>query len=185
MIRNSGDAFVRVPTRRSIVQRIVIGSLNDMIEVGPHTVTYNSVPIIIPVNTPGINHAGCIRFPNVTGRMIAPHSPVKPAAFFFGSTRFTKERPIVTAVSVVEPTIRTPRQAIGDIVPGIISSKAIKQHHWFAIGHPIVILIWDEIKVGQRHHPHTAKAHFDTAYVFKLIIENDALVVGAIAISIL
>ena len=116
-----------------------------MIEVRPHTVTYNSVPIIIPVNTPRINHAGCIRFPNVTGRMIAPHSPVKPAAFFFGSTRFTKERPIVTPVSVVEPTIRTPRQAIGDIVPGSISSKAIEQHHWFAIRHPIVILIGDEI----------------------------------------
>ena len=66
-----------------------------------------------------------------------------------------------------------------------MSAKAIEKNHWLPIRHSVTILIGNEIKVGQRHHPHSSKTHFDTAYIFQLIVENDALVMRSIAIGIL
>ena len=69
--------------------------------------------------------------------------------------------------------------ALGAVSPEAFAGDDVEQHHWFTIGHPVVILIWDEIKIRQGHHPRAAEAHLNTAHILELVVKYDSLVVPA------
>ena len=185
MIGDRGNAFVGKTTRFPIAPWFVMCSLNHMVEVRIDTVANEALPVIVPVDAPGIRRAVCEWFPNMTDRVIAIDAAVEADAFGIGRSGFADLRPVRTTVRSVQPAVWSPRKRVRQIVRVSVIPKTVKQQHRFAVGLVVAILVWNEIQVRRRHHPRSAEAYFNPCDVVESLKKHAAFVKPAIPVGIL
>jgi len=184
MVSNGINAFVGVLAGFTVSPWFVMGSLNDVVNVGAYGVGDKGFSVVIPIDPPWVGTAIGIGFPNVSGGVISPDASVESNAVFFGTIGFANPRPVGTAMRAVEPTIGAPCEAVGHIVGVGKVSKAVQEKLWLGIRFVILVFVRNEKEVGGRHYPSSTKADFETAYVIEFIVEDRAFVVFAIEVCV-
>ena len=185
MIRDRLDAFIGVSTSGSIAARRIKSALDDVEQVRVNAVADEGVAVVVPVDTPRVRRTNRERFPLVTHGMIPPHPALESAAFLLRRARFSRHRPVGDAVCAVQPTVRPPGESIGDVVGVGVCAKPIQQHLRFSVRHAVVILVRDEIKVGDRHHPSAPEPHLDAAHVLEFVVKHDSFIVSPVPVGVL
>ena len=81
------------------------------------------------------------------------------------------------AVAAVEPAVRAPGEAVGEVVPAFLVAEAVEDH-LAARRRACRRLrgIGNEIELRRRHHPHAAEADLDAGDVVEAFVEELARV---------
>ena len=185
MIRDGLDALVGKSPGRPITRGIVICALDDVKQMRVHAVANEGMTVLVPVDAPRIGRADGERLPHVTYRMIPPHATLEPPPIGPPRPRFARQRPVRNPVRAVQPTVRPPRKPVGDGMRIGMRTKTVEQQDRLPIWHTVVILIRNEIKIRNRHHPHPAEPNFYATHILKFIVKNNPLIMGTIAVGIL
>src|SRR5436305_792263 len=86
-------------------------------------------------------------------------------------------------MSAIEPAIRTPGQAVYEIVPGL-EGEAIEVDDRWAVRNIVAIFVWNEEQVGRRSNPDAAKAERNTAETMPFVEEDFSFIEPAISIFV-
>ena len=88
------------------------------------------------------------------------------------------------AVPSVEPAVRPPLQAVGDVVPDARVVPAIEHHLRFAVGHVVAVAIGNEEQARRTQRPDAAEADLDAGQYLALVPEDGALVEPAVVVGV-
>ncbi len=184
MIGNGIDPPIRVTARLAIAPRFVMGAANHVEQMRIHAVADEGLAVVVPIDAPRVRRAIGVRFPDVPHRMIAIHAAVEANPLALRRAGFAHRRPIRAAVRAVEPAIRPPSKAVGQVMGIRMIAQSVQEHLRFAVRPVIAVVIGNEIEEGRRHDPGAAEADFDAGHIIQLVVEEGPLVAAAVAVGV-
>ena len=134
------------------------------------------LPLLVPVDAPGVRRAVGVGFELVPQRVIPPDAAVHRRPLSRRRARLAEQRVAENAVAAVEPAVRPPGQVADDVVPGL-EVPAVEQDLRRAVGLVVAVFVGDEDQVRHRGQPDAAEADLDAAQVGALVEEDRPLVV--------
>src|SRR5262245_19387682 len=87
-------------------------------------------------------------------------------------------------VAAVQPAVRTPGEAVDEVVPALLIAEPIEQDVRLAVRLVIAIAVAEEIEMRRRHDPDPAKANLDAGDVAQPFVEDLTRISAAIAIRV-
>ncbi len=159
---------------------------NQVPEVSVDGVDVKRLAMFVPIVAPRIGRAGGERLEDFPSRMITPH----PAANRHprtirraGHTDFAGSRRAATSV---EPTVRPPAQAIGEVViVGRGHFESVEHYFGRAVGNTVAVFVWNEDQLLRAQRPHAAESDLDACKHLHFVRENIPRVETAVAIVVL
>ena len=73
------------------------------------------------------------------------------------------------AMSGIEPAVRAPGEAVGEVVPAFLVAEAVEDDLGLAAGLVVPFAAGDEVEFGRRHHPDAAEADLDAGDVVEAL----------------
>ena len=185
MVGDGRDALVRVSAGLSISPGFVVSSLDGVEQMRVHAIADERLPIVVPVDAPGIGGPIGKRLPLMPDRMVPVDAAVIPDALLIRRARLADHRPVRSSVGPVQPTVRSPGKAIGQIVCVRMRAKPVQQDLRLAVGNVVAVSVRDEVEVRRRHDPRAAEPDLDAGDVVELVIEDRSLVEPPVAVGVL
>ena len=116
--------------------------------------------------------------------MIAPNADIHLRALRGGGAGRTDERGGEDAVASVEPAVRSPAQAVHDVVADGAGVPSVEQDFGCGVGDVVAVFVGDEEQIRRARRPHAAEAEFDGSEAFRLVPEDGALVETPVVIHV-
>ena len=148
MVGSLLDCLIDVWVQMSAEHATVIRTGNDMPEVADDGVDHEQLPVGIPIVAPGVGAAMRDIFKDLAGRMKTPDGAVQLRAFVRSCARSTDSGGVRDTMATIKPAVRTPAQAIDDVVADGLGVKPIQQDFRLAIGHIITVFVSDEAEAA-------------------------------------
>ena len=101
-----------------------------------------------------------------------------------GRPRRSDARRGLDAVAAVEPAVRPPLQAVGDVVPHGVGVPAVENHLGLAVGHVVAVAIGQEQEPGRAKRPDAAEADLDAGQPRALVPEHLVPVGAAVVVGV-
>ena len=162
---------------------LVIAAGDDVPVVPDDIVREERLPVLIPVQAPGIRRAATDHVELLRHRMVAPDGAVQRYPIIRRRARPAHRGLRGDAVAAVKPAVRPPREAVHEVVPRV-DVPPRQGDHRRAVRHIVAVGIRDEEQVRQREHPHAAEARQHARHVAARVEENLPLHVAPRAIAV-
>ena len=118
--------------------------------------------VLVPVVPPGIRRAVADDFDDLAPRMVAPDAALHADALGFRSARLAQVARAGMPTATVEPAVRSPAQAVGEVVVIAFGNReAVESHFGFPVGDIVAIAIRDKQQLRRAHHPNAAAPDLD------------------------
>ena len=139
-----------------------------------HAVGDEGLPIVVEIKAPGVCCAAGNGFEDVFGWMITPDTARLLFALGVGLARLADQRRRRDAIAAVEPTVRSPDQAVHDVVLSL-ERPAVEDRLLRPLG-SVRVAGGNEHQPRRRAEPDTAKAQLEARQVGRVVAEDLALV---------
>ena len=167
------------------VRPAAVSARNHVPEVAIDGIDKKALAPGIPVMSPGVGSAVAEWFKNLAERVVAPDATSQRdgvTRYLVGAPHTGKGR---SPRAAIEPAVRPPAQAVGEVVVAIHGHIKPLQHHLrWAIRLVIVIAVRDEQESRWTHQPDTAQANLDTGESLEIVEKDPGLFGNAIAVVI-
>ena len=185
VIRTLVDQVVQMRPEIVSVHPPVMSARHDMPQVPDHVVGKEELAEVVVVQAPRVGRAVRDDFEFVPNRMETPDRTVQPLAIVFRGTRRSDQRRGLDAVPSVQPTVRSPDQAVDDVVPHAAVVEPVEHHSRLSVGNVVAVLVrnHDQPTIGQQ--PNAAEPEGDPRDAPVPLPEHGANVEAAIVVGVL
>ena len=163
---------------------LIARALNRVPHVRNHAGLEESLPAVIPVDTPLIARALGPSLEFARLGMQSPHAGIDSDAFFLRRARLADKAVCKDAVGSVKPAIGPPDEIIERLVR-ILPAPAIEHHFRLGVRFVVAVFVREKKEIGRSSHPHAAVAYLNAAGEGELVVENGALVRLSVTIGVL
>ena len=179
------DVFVGEGIQMRAEHAFVIGAGDAVPEVADHGVRVEKLAVLVPVESPGIRATVTEDLELFGRRMKTPDRAVHRDAVLLRSPGSADPRGRGDAMASVEPAVRTPLQAVDDVVSDRLRVETVEHHDRLTIGDEVAVGIGNEEQLRRTGHPDAAVTDRDRGEAFALVPENGAFVRLPVAVRVL
>src|SRR5205807_2434212 len=154
-------SLVGVLTGGPVAPRLVVSSLNHVEQVRIDAVGHEALTEIIEIDAPRIRGAVGKDFEDETSGMDAVHTTIAVIPLVGRGAWAPDVRGAGATVTRVEPAVRSPGEAVGEVVPALLITEPVEDHARLARRLVIAVAVGNEPEVWRRHDPHAAEADLD------------------------
>ena len=179
------EKTVGVRVERLAEHAPIVRAGDQVPEMADDGVDDKGLAVLVPIHAPRVGRAVGDDFKNFSHGMIAPDAAVHFRALGFGRAGFANRGSARDSVSAVEPAIRSPFQAVGEIVADVFALETVEHDDGIAVGHVVTVAVREKKKIRRTQRPDAAEADFEARENLRAVPEHGAFVEASVAVGVL